>query len=217
MAKRTLAPMLKTATSIGAISRSMCATSVSTSSSLRASDAKPCASPPSPWISATSGASLSALRRVTQATSPSRAKRRAIAPPVASPAPTTRIDLRARPSISFLQGSTQCRRRRDTCASGFGPVDAARRSMTARVFISYRTSDGADKATALARDLDAMFGQEQIFLDKDDLPAGSRWRDEVTRALNDAPILLVLVTPMYLGARDGAGNLCIAREDDPVR
>jgi hypothetical protein len=89
--------------------------------------------------------------------------------------------------------------------------------MTARVFISYRTIDGADKATALARDLDALFGQEQIFLDKDDLPAGSRWRDEVTRALNDAPILLVLVTPMYLGARDGAGKLCIEREDDPVR
>ena len=54
--------------------------------------------------------------------------------------------------------------------------------MTARVFISYRTSDGADKATALARDLDALFGQEQIFLDKDDLPAGSRWRDDLTPA-----------------------------------
>jgi len=89
--------------------------------------------------------------------------------------------------------------------------------MTARVFISYRTSDGADKATALARDLDALFGQEQIFLDKDDLPAGSRWRDEIARALADAPILLVLVTPNYLGAHDSAGKRCIEREDDPVR
>jgi hypothetical protein len=89
--------------------------------------------------------------------------------------------------------------------------------MTARVFISYRTSDGADKATALARDLDAMFGQEQIFLDKDDLPAGSRWRDEIAKTLHDAPILLVLVTPNYLGARDGAGGRCIDRDDDPVR
>jgi len=96
-------------------------------------------------------------------------------------------------------------------------VDAALRSMTARVFISYRTSDGADKATALARDLDALFGQEQIFLDKDDLPAGSRWRDEIARALHDAPILLVLVTPNYLGARDDDGKRCIDRADDPVR
>ena len=89
--------------------------------------------------------------------------------------------------------------------------------MTARVFISYRTSDGADKATALSRDLDALFGQEQIFLDKEDLPAGSRWRDEIMRALNGSPILLVLVTPNYLGARDAAGSRCIDRPDDPIR
>jgi hypothetical protein len=89
--------------------------------------------------------------------------------------------------------------------------------MSARVFISYRSSDGADKATALARDLDAMFGQEQIFLDKDDLPAGCRWRDEITRTLHASAILLVLVTPNYLGARDSAGQRCIERADDPPR
>jgi hypothetical protein len=89
--------------------------------------------------------------------------------------------------------------------------------MSARVFISYRSSDGADKATALARDLDALFGQEQIFLDKDDLPAGSRWRDEIARTLHASPILLVLVTPNYLGARDSAGRRCIERDDDPPR
>jgi len=89
--------------------------------------------------------------------------------------------------------------------------------MSARVFISYRSSDGADKATALARDLDALFGQEQIFLDKEDLPAGSRWRAEIARTLTASPILLVLVTPNYLGARDSAGRRCIDRQDDPVR
>jgi hypothetical protein len=89
--------------------------------------------------------------------------------------------------------------------------------MSARVFISYRSSDGVDKATALARDLDALFGQDQIFLDKDDLPAGSRWRDEIANTLHASPILLVLVTPNYLAARDAAGQRCIDRVDDPVR
>jgi hypothetical protein len=89
--------------------------------------------------------------------------------------------------------------------------------VSARVFISYRTSDGADKATALARDLDALFGEAQIFLDKDDLPAGSRWRDEIARTLHQSPILLVLVTPNYLGARDQQGKRCIERDDDPPR
>ena len=76
--------------------------------------------------------------------------------------------------------------------------------MSYRVFISYRSSDGADKATALARDLDAMFGDDQIFLDKEDLAPGSRWRDGIAAALGNAPVLLVLVTP-NLGAARCAG------------
>ncbi len=86
-----------------------------------------------------------------------------------------------------------------------------------RVFISYRGSDGADKATALARDLDAMFGDDQIFLDKEDLAPGSRWRDGIAAALGNAPVLLVLVTPDYLGAVDAQGRRCIDRADDPAR
>lgn len=89
--------------------------------------------------------------------------------------------------------------------------------MTSRVFISYRTSDGADKATALGRDLDALFGSEQIFLDKEDLPAGCRWRDEIARALGARPVLLVLVTPDYFGARDAEGMRRIEQADDPAR
>ncbi len=86
----TLAPMLKTKTSIGAMSRSMVSTTWITSSSWRASEAKPCAWPPPATISSISGCSLSALRRVAQAIKPSRANRLAMAPPVASPAPMMR-------------------------------------------------------------------------------------------------------------------------------
>lgn len=89
--------------------------------------------------------------------------------------------------------------------------------MSSRVFISYRNSDGADKATALARDLDARFGDDQVFLDKEDLAPGTRWRDEIARALGNSPVLLVLVTPNYLGALDIHGQRCIDRADDPAR
>jgi hypothetical protein len=44
----------------------------------------------------------------------------------------------------------------------------------AQLFISYRSSDGRDKATALARDLGALYGDAQVFIDKDDLRAGVR-------------------------------------------
>jgi hypothetical protein len=89
--------------------------------------------------------------------------------------------------------------------------------VTARVFISYRSSDGTDKATALARDLDALFGQDQVFLDKEDLPGGTPWRDEIARALGSGPVLLALVTPNYLGARDAEGRRHIENAEDPVR
>ena len=89
--------------------------------------------------------------------------------------------------------------------------------MTARIFISYRTADGKDKATALARDLGARFGDEQVFLDKDDLRGGSAWRDEVQRTLGAKPVLLLLITPQLLTAKDASGALRIADPNDPVR
>jgi hypothetical protein len=89
--------------------------------------------------------------------------------------------------------------------------------MTARIFISYRSSDGKDKATALARDLGAVFGDAAVFLDKDDLRGGSRWRDEVQQLLDQRPVLLLLMTPQLLAATDAAGRLRIEDPDDPVR
>jgi hypothetical protein len=84
-------------------------------------------------------------------------------------------------------------------------------SDSARIFISYRTSDGVDKATALARELDAVFGAAQVFLDKEDLPAGLPWREAVGATLDDRPVLLLLVTPQTF-APDR-----IADPNDPVR
>lgn len=81
----------------------------------------------------------------------------------------------------------------------------------ARVFISYRTSDGADKATALARELNAAFGESQVFLDKEDLPAGLPWREAIGATLDAKPVLLLLVTPQTFAAER------IADANDPVR
>jgi len=87
----------------------------------------------------------------------------------------------------------------------------------AQVFISYRSSDGKDKATALARDLGAVFGDEQVFLDKDDLRAGVRWREEIAQTLKARPILLLLLTPQLLAATDDRGALRIDDPTDPIR
>lgn len=89
--------------------------------------------------------------------------------------------------------------------------------MSARIFISYRSADGTDKATALARDLGRRYGDDQVFLDKDDLRGGEVWRREVAHAIEQRPVLLLLVTPQTFGARNDQGQRRIGDPDDPVR
>jgi hypothetical protein len=89
--------------------------------------------------------------------------------------------------------------------------------MSRRIFISYRTVDGMDKATALSRDLGRIFGAGAVFLDKDDLRGGSDWREEIGRTLQSQPILLLLATPLLFEARSDDGRPRIADPADPVR
>jgi hypothetical protein len=86
----------------------------------------------------------------------------------------------------------------------------------ARLFISYRAADGRDKATALARDLGELFGDEQVFLDKDDLRGGVRWREAISAAIAERPVLLLLLTPQLLAATDERhGRLRIGHQRRP--
>ena len=85
-----------------------------------------------------------------------------------------------------------------------------------RIFISYRNSDGRKDANRLAVDLNRVFGDNQVFLDKQDLKGGSSWHDEILTALGSKPVVLALITPDYFGALVGADRR-IERLDDPVR
>ncbi len=89
ISKRTLPPMLKTKTSMSPISVFDLAEQFHDLFLVARVRAERWTLPPSRVISATRCFSLSALRRVATAVQPSRAKRRAIAPPAASPAPIT--------------------------------------------------------------------------------------------------------------------------------
>jgi hypothetical protein len=62
-----------------------------------------------------------------------------------------------------------------------------------------------------------LFGDAQVFLDKDDLRGGVRWSDEIARTIETRPVLLLLLTPQLLAATDDRGRLRIANPDDPVR
>jgi hypothetical protein len=86
-----------------------------------------------------------------------------------------------------------------------------------RIFISYRSADGAKDASRLADDLGSAFGADHVFLDREDLRGGSSWRDEISRAIDHRPIVLLLITPAFFGVRHADGRLRIDDADDPVR
>ncbi|WP_018409791.1 toll/interleukin-1 receptor domain-containing protein [Methyloversatilis thermotolerans] len=86
-----------------------------------------------------------------------------------------------------------------------------------RIFISYRTVDGAKDASRLAADLGRVFGDGHVFIDRQDLRGGKRWREEISRTLGVRPVVLVLVTPGFAGARHADGRLRMDDLDDPVR
>ena len=79
----------------------------------------------------------------------------------------------------------------------------------ARIFISYRRSDGGGYAGNLYRDLRRAFGDQ--FLDVHSLPPGSDYREEIDAALARTAVVVVIIGPDWLRHDGDGGN----RLDDP--
>lgn len=62
-----------------------------------------------------------------------------------------------------------------------------------RIFISYRRSDTEMAAGRLAGDLRARFGEAAVFRDKESIPIGADWAQEIRSAIGERGVLLVLI------------------------
>jgi hypothetical protein len=71
----------------------------------------------------------------------------------------------------------------------------------AGIFISYRQADAKAWAISLRHDLAEVFGDDQVFLDKDTLHAGN-WREQIQRALDRCKVVLVVIGPRWLTIAD---------------
>jgi hypothetical protein len=84
--------------------------------------------------------------------------------------------------------------------------------MATRVFISYRRDDSEVFAGRVYDRLEREFGREALFMDVDAIPLGLNFakilRDEVAKC----DVLLAVIGPNWLDARDEHGN---RRLDDP--
>lgn len=81
----------------------------------------------------------------------------------------------------------------------------------ARIFISYRRDDTEMVAGRLAKDLRNYFGEETVFRDKESIPVGADWAQEINHAIGPGGVVLVLIGEDWLeGKAKGQRRL-----DDP--
>ena len=84
------------------------------------------------------------------------------------------------------------------------------------IFINYRISDCSRDALNLYKRLQKDLGVD-IFLDKQEVRAGTYWEDEIKQKLLDAQIVLALISSTWLQAKDKSGNLRLKQPNDWVR
>lgn len=86
----------------------------------------------------------------------------------------------------------------------------------ARIFVSYRQADSKAWAIGLRDDLAKVFGEEQVFLDKDELGPGN-WRDQLEHALKQCSVVLVVIGRQWLTIADEQQRPRISLPDDMHR
>ena len=85
------------------------------------------------------------------------------------------------------------------------------------VFISFRNSDEPYAAALLYSGLAREFGTGTVFRSSNSIPPGSPWADEIWEHHRDSAVVLAVIGPRWLTARDSAGALRLHQPDDWVR
>jgi TIR domain-containing protein len=87
----------------------------------------------------------------------------------------------------------------------------------AEVFINYRTGDGEWPAAFLDDKFKRRYGADRVFRDATSLEPGRDFREELKRRLKRSAVLVVVIGPDWLTARDNAGRRRLDSSTDYVR
>ena len=85
------------------------------------------------------------------------------------------------------------------------------------VFISYRREDSEGQARSLNFELVEMIGKDSVFMDVDSIALGQDFRQVLRQRLESCDLMLALIGPGWLDAKDGAGNRRLESSTDLVR
>jgi TPR repeat protein len=89
--------------------------------------------------------------------------------------------------------------------------------MNAKVFINYRREDTAPYAGRLYDRLTAHFGENQVFIDIDQIDPGEDFVEAINRKVGTCDTAIVAIGPRWLGATDASGRRRLDDEEDFVR
>src|SRR6516225_1637279 len=89
--------------------------------------------------------------------------------------------------------------------------------MNAKVFINYRREDAAPYAGRLYDRLTAHFGEDQVFIDIDQIEPGEDFVEAINRKVGACDIAIVAIGPRWLHASDPSGKRRLDDEEDFVR
>jgi hypothetical protein len=87
----------------------------------------------------------------------------------------------------------------------------------AEVFINYRTGDGEWPAAFLDDKFKRRYGADRVFRDATSLEPARDFRVELQRRLERSTVLIVVIGPEWLTARDNAGRRRLDSSTDYVR
>ena len=85
-----------------------------------------------------------------------------------------------------------------------------------RILLSYRRADTDVIAGRIRDRLAGHFGDDAVFMDIDNIPYGTDFRQHIKQALAESDVLIAVVGPRWVGAVR-RGRTRIQDEDDPVR
>ena len=86
-----------------------------------------------------------------------------------------------------------------------------------KIFISYRRADSTYLVGRLKDRLLSAFGDQSVFRDLDDIPAGVDFRTVLEEETNACNVMLVIIGPQWAGITDSYGNRRLFNTDDFTR
>ena len=89
--------------------------------------------------------------------------------------------------------------------------------MAATIFVNYRVTDSAFAAGLIYDSLVERFGAVQVFRDCDSMPLGDLYPSRIRKAVQKCRIMVSVIGPSWLDARDPSGLRRIDNPSDWVR